>query len=64
MKLSKWTARRSGGHMTVSGLDEAGKQARITGVDRIGPTASGFGAAAVTRIVAVDQSGTQHELEA
>lgn len=64
MKLTKWTARRSGGFITVTGKDAEGHDRKIVEVTSIAPASSGFGAAATTGIVAVDRDGNRHQLEA
>lgn len=62
MKLTKWTAKRAGGRITVTGQDDEGNARKIVGIESIGPQSGGFGAAATTRIIARDKNGGQHEL--
>jgi hypothetical protein len=54
MTLSSWKAKRAGGRITVSGVDEHGQTAKIPNIDTIEP-ASGFA-------VATDKNGTTHRL--
>ncbi len=62
MKLTKWTAKRAGGRITITGQDAEGHPRKIVGVDTIGPQSGGFGAAATTKVIAVDRHGERHEL--
>lgn len=57
MKLLDWTARRAGGRITVTGKDEAGRDAKIVGVDTIEPHYGGRAC-----VQAKDLHGGVHEL--
>ncbi len=54
MRIFSWTARRAGGHITISGKDSGGASVKIAGVGRIAPRGD--------RIFATDRDGDEHEL--
>lgn len=60
--LKNWSARRSGGRITINGTDETGRPVKIPNVDTIQLIKGGLRAEA--SIVAVDKTGKHFELEA
>lgn len=56
--LTNWSARRSGGRITITARDDTGSAVKVPNVDRIELQTGGER----SRIVAVDKDGDEYEL--